>query len=189
MRRGIDRRGREARRGRKGTGTIDACMSYRRGPNCLPTGDVEPRAEDLFLRGWDREGGWRGWDSGGNQNHDAPCQHGSSRERKRFRRGVCLLLYGIIFFSVTSRPISPREILFFLFLLSFSFFFFFTACHDGDLSKSNSLFKSLFLSFRSKLESILSVLEEGLFSTPVLFSSPLLWNYPSPPHKSNDYLW
>lgn len=62
IRRGIER-DEEEREGERGTGTIDACMSYRRGPNCLPTCDVEPRAEDLFLRGWDGEGGWRGWDS------------------------------------------------------------------------------------------------------------------------------
>lgn len=55
-------------------------MSYRRGPNCLPTGDVEPRAEDLFLRGWDREEDRRVGFSG-KQNHDALCQHRFSRER------------------------------------------------------------------------------------------------------------
>lgn len=83
-----------------------------------------------------------------------------------------MLLYGIIFFSVTSRPISPGNSLFSLF-----FFFCFTACHD--LSKSNSLFESFFLFFFlfvrydrnwPRLESIfLFVLEEGLFSNPRSF--------------------
>lgn len=55
-------------------------MSYRRGPNCLPTGDVEPRAEDLFLRGWngERQKQMKGERFAGfsrNQNHDALCWH------------------------------------------------------------------------------------------------------------------
>lgn len=33
--------------------TIDARMSYRQAPNCLPTGDAQPGAKDLFPWGWD----------------------------------------------------------------------------------------------------------------------------------------
>lgn len=142
MRRGIDRRGGEGRRRRrKGTGTIDACMSYRRGPNCLPTGDVEPRAEDLFLRGWDREGG--GVETRITMRH---ASIGSSRERKRFsRRNVLAALWYYLLLGDVEANFTTGKILFFF--LSFFFPFLF---YDGDLWKSNVLlFKSFLPSFLS----------------------------------------
>ena len=135
MRRGIDRRGgegRRRRRRRKGTGTIDACMSYRRGPNCLPTGDVEPRAEDLFLRGWDREG--RGVETRITMRH---ASIGSSRERKRFSRRSVLaaLWYYLLLGDVEAN--SPQG------KFSFSFFLFFSLfCFTMAISGKVTFFSS-----------------------------------------------
>ena len=186
MRRGIDRRGgegrRRRRRRRKGTGTIDACMSYRRGPNCLPTGDVEPRAEDLFLRGWDREGG--GVETRITMRH---ASIGSSRERKRFsRRSVLAALWYYLLLGDVEANFTTGKILFFF--LSFFFPFLF---YDGDLWKSNVLlFKSFLPSFLSnsiwsKLASIENLVQPPFFSPP----PSLLWNYPFSSHdKSSDHL-
>ena len=132
MRRGIDRRGgegRRRRRRRKGTGTIDACMSYRRGPNCLPTGDVEPRAEDLFLRGWDREGG--GVETRITMRH---ASIGSSRERKRFsRRSVLAALWYYLLLGDVEANFTTGKILFFF--LSFFFpFLFYNATISGKVT-------------------------------------------------------
>lgn len=112
-------------------------MSYRRGPNCLPTGDVEPRAEDLFLRGWDREGG--GVETRITMRH---ASIGSSRERKRFsRRSVLAALWYYLLLGDVEANFTTGKILFFF--LSFFFPFLF---YDGDLWKSNVLlFKSFFL--------------------------------------------
>lgn len=148
MRRGIDRRGgegRRRRRRRKGTGTIDACMSYRRGPNCLPTGDVEPRAEDLFLRGWDREGG--GVETRITMRH---ASIGSSRERKRFsRRSVLAALWYYLLLGDVEANFTTGKILFFF--LSFFFPFLF---HNATMTISGKV--TFFSSSLSFLPSFLS---------------------------------